>query len=74
MKAKALVQRPANTIQPLKARKSCGTLLDEEVKRLVDMVADREPEVKVITVNDKDGIVQANYSSILAKRQAQVQP
>lgn len=60
MKAKALVQRPPNTIQPLKARKSCGTLLDEEVKRLVDMVADREPEVKVITVNDKDGIVQAN--------------
>ena len=32
------------------------------------------PEVKAITVNDKDGIVQANYCSILAKRQAQVQP
>ena len=74
MKAKALVQRPANTIQPLKARKSFGTLLDEEVKRLVHMVADREPEVKAITVNDKDGIVQANYCSILAKRQSQVQP
>ena len=60
MKAKALVQRPANTIQPLKAKKSCGTLLDEEVKRLVNIVADREPEVKAIIVDDKDGNMQAN--------------
>ena len=74
MIAKALVQRPANTIQPLKAKKSSGTLLDEEVNRLVNIVADREPEVKAIRVNDKDGNMQANYCSILAQRQAQVQP
>ena len=72
VKAKALVQRPANTIQPLKAKKCCGTLLDEEVKRLVDIVGDRKPEVKAIPVDDKDCNVQANYCSILAKRQAQV--
>lgn len=74
MKGKALVQRPASTIQPLKAKKSCGTLLDEEVKRLVNIAADREPEVKAIPVDDKDGNMQANYCSILAKSQAQVQP
>ena len=55
-----MVQRPANTIQPLKAKKSCGTLLDEEVKRLVNIAADWEPEVKAITVDDKDGNMQAN--------------
>ena len=69
-----MVQRPANTIQPLKAKKSCGTLLDEEVKRLVNIAVDWEPEVKPIPVDDKDGNMQANYCSILAKRQAQVQP
>lgn len=74
MKGKAFVQRPANTIQQLKVRKSCGTLLEEEVKRLVHIAADREPEVKAIPVDDKDGNMKANYCSILAKRQAQVQP
>ena len=74
MKGKALVQKPASTIQPLKAKKSCGTLLDEEVKRLVNIAAHREPEVKAIPVDDKDGKREANYCSILAKRQAQVQP
>ena len=69
-----MVQRPANTIQPLKAKKSCGTLLDEEVKRLVNIAVDREREVKAIPVDDKDGNMQANYCSILAKTQAQVQP
>ena len=68
MKAKALVQRPGNTIRKLKAKKSCGRLLDEEVKRLVDTVANREPEVKVITVGDKDGNVQANYCSMLWRK------
>ena len=69
-----MVQRPASTIQPLKAKKSCGTLLDEEVKRLVNIGADREPEVKAIPVDDKDGNMQANYCSILAKSHAKVQP
>ena len=69
-----MVQRPASTIQPLKAKKSCGTLLDEEVKRLVNIAAHREPEVKAIPVYDKDCNMEANYWSILAKRQAQVQP
>ena len=69
-----MVQRPASTIQPLKAKKSCGTLLDEEVKRLVNIAAHREPEVKAIPVYYKDGNMEANYCSILAKRQAQVQP
>ena len=69
-----MVERPASTIQPLKAKKSCGTLLDEEVKRLVNIAAHRQPEVKVIPVDDKDGNIEANYCSILAKRQAQVQP
>ena len=74
MTGKALVQRPASTIQQLKAKKSCGTLLDEEVKRLVNIAVYWEPEVKAIPVNDKDGNREANYCSILAKRQAQVQP
>lgn len=74
MTGKALVQRPVSTIQPLKAKKSCGTLLDEEVKRLVNIAVHWEPEVKAIPVNDKDGNREANYCSILAKRQAQVQP
>ena len=69
-----MVQRPACTIQPLKAKKSCGTLLDEEVKRLVNIAAHREPEVKAIPVNDKDGNMEAKYCSILAKRQAKAQP
>ena len=67
-----MVQRPASTIQPLTAKKSCGTLLDEEVKRLVNIAAHWEPEVKAIPVDDKDGNREANYYSILAKRQAQV--
>lgn len=67
-----MVQRPATTIQPLKAKKSCGTLLDEEVKRLVNIAAHWEPEVKAIPVDDKDGNREENYYSILAKRQAQV--
>ena len=56
-----MVQRPASTIQPLKAKKSCGTLLDEEVKRLVNIAAHREPEVNAIPVDDKDGNIEANY-------------
>ena len=70
MKGKALVQRPASTIQPLKAKKSCGTLLDEEVKRLVNIAAHWEPEVKAIPVDDKDGNREANYCSILASTSA----
>ena len=68
VKAKALVQRPANTIRQLKAKTSSDTLHDKEVKRLVDMPADREPEVKAITVGNKDGNVQANYCSILWRK------
>ena len=68
MKAKALVQRPANTIRQLKAKTSSDTLHDKEVKRLVNMPADREPEVKAITVGNKDGNVQANYCSILWRK------
>ena len=68
MKAKALVQRPANTIRQLKAKTSSGTLHDKEVKRLVDMPADREPQVKAITVGNKDGNFQANYFSILWRK------
>ena len=56
-----MVQRPASTIQPLNAKKSCGTLLDEEVKRLVNIAAHREPEVNAIPVDDKDGNIEANY-------------
>ena len=74
MKGKALTQRPASNIQPLKAKKSCGTLLDEEVKRLVNIAAHREPEVQAIPVDDKDGNREANYCSILAKTQEQVEP
>lgn len=69
-----MVQRPASTMQPLTAKKSCGTLLDEEVKRLVNIAAHREPEVKAIPVDDKDGNMEANYCSILRKRQAELQP
>ena len=60
MKAKALVQRPAHTIRQLKAKTCSGTLHDMEVKRLVVMPADREPQVKAIIVGNKDGNVQAN--------------
>ena len=63
-----MAQRPANTIRQLKAKTSSCTLHDEEVKRLVHMVADREPEVKTITVGDKDGNVQASYCSILWRK------
>ena len=68
VKAKALVQRPANTIRQLKAKTSSGTLHDKEVKRLVNMPADRQPELKAITVGNKDGNVQANYCSILWRK------
>ena len=68
MKAKALVQRPANTIRQLKGKTSSGTLHDKEVKRLVDMPADREPQVIAITVGNKDDNVQANYCSILWRK------
>ena len=54
------MQRFAHTIRHLKAKTSSGTLHDKEVKRLVDMPADREQEVKDITVGNKDGNVQAN--------------
>ena len=63
-----MVQRPANTIRQLKAKTSCGTLHDNKVKRLLHMVADRKLEVKAITVDDKDGNVQANYCSILWRK------
>ena len=68
MKTKALVQRPANTIRQLTVKTSSGTLHDKEVKRLVDMPADREPQVKAITEGSKDGNVQANYCSILWRK------
>ena len=61
----AMVQRLAHTIAQLKAKTSSGTLHDKEVKRQVNMPADRQPEVKAITVGNKDGNVQANYCSIL---------
>ena len=60
-----MVQRLAYTIRQLKAKTSSGTLHDKKVKRLVDMPADREQEVKAITVRNKDGNVQGNYCSIL---------
>ena len=60
-----MVQRLAHTIAQLKAKTSSGTLHDKEVKRQVKMPADREPEVKAITVGNKDGNVQATYCSIL---------
>ena len=59
------MQRPGQTIRQLKAKICSGTLHDKKVKRLVDMPADREPEVKAIIVGNKDGNVQANYCSIL---------
>ena len=65
MKAKALVQRPANTIRQLKAKTSSGKLHDKEVNRLVDMPADGQPQVKAITVGNKDEIcrqITALYS------------
>ena len=65
MKAKALVQRLAHTIGQLKNKTSSGTLHNKEVKRQVNVPADRVPEVKAITVSNKDGNVQANYCSIL---------
>ena len=68
MKAKALVQRPAHAIRQIKAKTSSGTLHDMEVKRLVDMPADREPQVKAIIVGNKDGNAQANYFSILWRK------
>ena len=68
MKTKALVQRPANTIRQLTVKTSSGTLHDKEVKRLVDMLADREPQAKAITEGNKDGNVQANYCSILWRK------
>ena len=41
----------------------------------MDIPADREQEVKAITVRNKDGNVQGNYLLYtLAERQAQVQP
>ena len=60
-----MVKRLAHTIPHLKAKTSSGTLHEKEVKRLMDMPADREQEVKDITVGNKDGNVQANYCSIL---------
>ena len=73
MKAKALVQRPANTIRQLKAKTSSGTLHDKEVKRLVNMPADREPQVKAITVGNKDAMcrkITALYSGEKASTSA----
>lgn len=40
----------------------------------MNIAAHRQPEVKAIPVDDKDDNIEANYCSILAKRQAQVQP
>ena len=68
MKTKALVQRPPNTIRQLKAKTSSGTLHDKEVKRLVNMPVARQPELKAITVGNKDGNVRANYCSILSRK------
>ena len=68
VKAKVLVQRPVHTIRQLKAKTSSGTLHDKEVKRLVNMPADWQPELKAITVGNKDGNVQANYCSILWRK------
>ena len=76
MKAKALVQRPANTIRQLKANTSSGTLLDKEVKRLVDMPANRQPQVKAITVSNKDAMcrqITALYSGGKANTSAAVE-
>ena len=68
MKTKALVQRPANRIRQFTVKTSSGTLHDKEVKRLVDMPADQEPQVKAITEGNKDGNLQANYCSILWRK------
>ena len=58
MKAKALVQRLAHTIRQLKAKTYSGTLHDKTFKRQLKMSADREQEVKAITVGNKHGNVQ----------------
>ena len=65
VKAKALVERLVQTIRHLKSKTSSGTLHDKEVKRQVGIQADRQPEVKAITVGNKDGNLKANYCSIL---------
>ena len=68
VKAKALVESLVHTIRHLKAKTSSGTLHDKEVKRPVGIQADRQAEVKAITVSNKDGNVQANYCSILWRK------
>ena len=73
MKAKVLVQWPANTIRQLKAKRFSATLHDKEVKRLVDMPADREPQVKAITMGNKNGMfrqITALYSGEKASTSA----
>ena len=65
VKAKALVQRLAHTIRQLKAKTYSGTLHDKKFKRQLKMPADREQEVKAITVRNNHGNVQGNYCSIL---------
>ena len=68
VKAKTLVESLVHTIRHLKAKTSSGTLHDKEVKRLVGIQADRQPEVKAVTVSNKVGNVQANYCSILKRK------
>ena len=65
VKAKALVQRLPHTIRQLKAKTYSGTLHDKTFKRQLKMPADREQQVKAITVRNKHGNVQGNYCSIL---------
>ena len=65
VKAKALVDRQADTIRQLTAKKSSDTLRDEEAKTLVDMQAERQAEVEAETVGYTLGNVDAEHCSIL---------
>ena len=59
MKAKALVDRHADTIRQLTAKKSSDTLRDEEA------LAERQAEVEAETVGYTLGNVDAEHCSIL---------
>ena len=68
VKAKALLEMLVQTIRHLKSKTSSGPLHDKKVKRQVGIQADRQPEVKAITVGNKDDNVQANCCSILWRK------
>ena len=59
------MHRQADTIRKLKAKTSSDTLQNEKAYRLVNMLAKGKAEVKVETVIDTLGNVEAYYCSIL---------